>query len=97
MLFSIKNFDKLKGEPYNVGLNDANLSKAELADAIKKQVPNLYVHYAEVGTDPYNATTSSPTKKSCAKGFAAKRLMQEGIRQLIQLYSMLPRSVFKNV
>ena len=33
----IKNYSKMKGEPFNVGLSDANLSKAELCAKIKKQ------------------------------------------------------------
>ena len=42
----------MKGKPYNVGLSDANLSKWELAEAIKKHVPDFYFAAAEVGEDP---------------------------------------------
>jgi nucleoside-diphosphate-sugar epimerase len=38
-IHGIENFEKMKGEPYNVGLSDANLSKAELCGVIKQHVP----------------------------------------------------------
>ena len=34
-IFSLENFDKMKNEPYNVGLSNANLSKLELCQEIK--------------------------------------------------------------
>ena len=37
----LNNFEKMKGEPYNVGLSEANLSKLELCQKIKKQIPNF--------------------------------------------------------
>ena len=47
-LFGIENYDKMKGEPYNVGLSSANITKRELAEKIKEYVPSLYVNYSEV-------------------------------------------------
>ena len=49
---SIENFEQMKGRAYNVGLDDANLSKAELALEVKKFIPNFYIHYGEIGEDP---------------------------------------------
>ena len=37
----IKNFVKMKGQIYNVGLSDANISKKELCQHIQKQVPDF--------------------------------------------------------
>src|SRR5208282_1379212 len=34
-IHSIENFDGMRGRPYNVGLSEANLSKAELCERIK--------------------------------------------------------------
>ena len=48
----LENFDSMKDEPYNVGLSEANLSKWELCQEIRKQVPDLYFVEAEVGEDP---------------------------------------------
>jgi nucleoside-diphosphate-sugar epimerase len=86
----------MKGEPYNVGLNDANLSKAELAEKIKDQVPKLYIHYAEVGSDPDKRNYIVSNDKIKQKGFEARHSLEEGIQQLIQAYRMLPRDDFHN-
>ena len=50
--FGIKHYEKMKGEPYNVGLSSANLTKRQLAEKIKEYVPELYIHSAEIGEDP---------------------------------------------
>ena len=51
-LHCIENADAMIGMPYNVGLDAANLSKAELVEKIKEYVPSLYVNYSEIGSDP---------------------------------------------
>lgn len=94
--FCLDRFDSMKGEPYNVGLDDANLSKQELAEKIKKHVPELYIHYAETGSDPDKRNYIVSNEKIRRKGFVARRTLDEGIRQLIMTYRMLPRGAFKN-
>ena len=42
-LFVIENYDKCVGEPFNVGLSMANLSKLELAQCIKQYIPELVI------------------------------------------------------
>jgi nucleoside-diphosphate-sugar epimerase len=91
-----KSFEAMKGEAYNVGLNEANLSKAELAELIKEFVPSLYVQYAEIGADPDRRNYIVSNDKIKRKGFAARRSLAEGIRQLLQVYQMMPRSPFAN-
>lgn len=94
--FCLGHFDEMKGEAYNVGLNDANLSKAELAEKIKEHVPPLYIHYAEVGSDPDRRNYIVSNDKINRKGFIARRSLDEGIQQLIKGYRMLPRGDFRN-
>lgn len=94
--FCLERFDEMKGEPYNVGLNEANLSKAELAEKIKEYVPNLYIHFAEVGSDPDKRNYVVSNEKINRKGFVARRTLDEGIRQLIKLYAMMPPGPYRN-
>lgn len=94
--FCLEHFDEMKGEAYNVGLNDANLSKAELAAKIKEHVPSLYIHYAEVGSDPDKRNYIVSNAKIRRKGFAARRSLDVGIRQLLMAYRMLPGGAFRN-
>jgi len=51
-LFGIENYARMKGEPYNVGLSSANLTKRQLAEKIKEHVPGFYIHSAPIGEDP---------------------------------------------
>jgi nucleoside-diphosphate-sugar epimerase len=94
--FCLGRFDEMKGEAYNVGLNEANLSKAELATKIKEYVPSLYIHYAEVGSDPDKRNYIVSNDKIKQKGFEAKRSLDEGIQQLIKAYKMLPKGNYRN-
>jgi len=92
----LQHFEAMRGQVYNAGLNEANLSKAELAFKIKEHVPSLTIHFAEVGSDPDKRNYIVSNEKLRRAGFAAKHSLDEGIRQLIKLYRMLPRSAFKN-
>ncbi|MHB9023851.1 MAG: NAD-dependent epimerase/dehydratase family protein [Armatimonadota bacterium] len=94
--FSLEHFDDMRGEAYNVGLNEANLSKAELAEKIKGYIPSLYIHYAEVGTDHDKRNYIVSNEKINNKGFEAKRSLDLGIQQLLTLYRMLPIMPHRN-
>ena len=94
--YAIEHFDAMKGEAYNVGLNDANLSKAELAMKIKEHVPSLYVHYAEIGADPDRRNYIVSNDKLKSRGFVARRSLEQGITELLKLYRMLPRRPHAN-
>jgi nucleoside-diphosphate-sugar epimerase len=93
----IANAPKMIGRCYNAGLDDANLSKAELAQEIKKHVPNFFIHYAEVGSDPDKRNYIVSNKRLREAGFTAKRTLADGIQELIKGYRLLGRSPFKNV
>jgi nucleoside-diphosphate-sugar epimerase len=77
-------------------LDDANLSKAELALLVKEQVPNFYIHFAEVGSDPDKRNYIVSNQRLREAGFVAKRSLPDGIRELIKGYRMLGRSRNKN-
>lgn len=95
--YCIKNFDKMKGLPYNVGLDTANLSKEQLALKIKDDVPNFYIHFSEVGSDPDKRNYIVSNQRLRKAGFEAKRSIDEGIKELIKGYHMFGRSLVKNV
>ena len=88
----IVNFDKMKNNAYNVGLDNANLSKAELAETIKKFVPKFEIVYKEVGEDPDKRNYIVSNKKILEAGFTAKHSIEEGIKELIKGYSILLRN-----
>lgn len=94
---SIENADKMRGRPYNAGLDNANLSKEELANKIKEYVPELYIHFAEIGTDPDKRNYIVSNQRLREAGFEAKRSLDFGIQELIKGYKMLARAEMKNV
>jgi nucleoside-diphosphate-sugar epimerase len=87
----------MTGKPYNVGLDTANFSKEELALKVKNHVPNLFIHFSEIGADPDKRNYIVSNKRLREAGFEAKRSIDDGIRELLKGYRMLGRSAFKNV
>jgi len=92
----IQHSDRMVGRPYNVGLDAANLSKEELALQIKQYVPNLYIHFSEVGSDPDKRNYIVSNQRLREVGFEASRTLDQGIQELIKGYRMMPRSAFTN-
>jgi nucleoside-diphosphate-sugar epimerase len=93
----IENADRMVGRAYNLGLDDANLSKEQLALEIKKHVPNFYVHFAAVGSDPDKRDYIVSNQRLREAGFEAKRSLEEGIKELIKGYRLLGRGKFRNI
>jgi nucleoside-diphosphate-sugar epimerase len=93
----LRHRDRMTGRTFNVGLDTANLSKAELALKVKDQVPNFYIHFAEVGSDPDKRNYIVSNQRLREAGYEAKRSIEDGIRELIKGYRMLGRARFKNV
>ena len=93
----IENSDRLVGRPYNLGLDEANLSKEQLAQKVKAHVPRFHVHFAEVGSDPDRRDYIVSSQRLREAGFEATRTLGDGIRELIKGYRMMGRGAWKNV
>jgi nucleoside-diphosphate-sugar epimerase len=89
MVYAIENSPQMVGRPYNLGLDDANLSKQELCEAIQRHIPNFFVHYAEIGEDPDKRNYIVSNERLRRAGFEAKRGLDDGIRELIKAYRTL--------
>jgi nucleoside-diphosphate-sugar epimerase len=85
----IEHFADMQGEAYNVGLEEANLSKLELAEKIKEHVPELYIHCAEVGTDPDRRNYVTSYDRIGGHGFETCHSLDEGIEQLLKAFRMI--------
>lgn len=93
----IRNFEQMNGRPFNVGLDEANLSKAELAEKIKAQIPGFYIHFSEVGCDPDKRNYIVSNQRLREAGFEACRSLDQGIVELIKGYGMMGRKQFSNM
>lgn len=92
-IYCIENFDSMKNEIYNVGLSNANLSKKELCQEIKKQVPGFYFVEAEVGEDIDQRNYIVSNEKIEATGFKPRISLEVGIAELIKAYQILKHAV----
>ncbi|MGB9105688.1 MAG: NAD(P)-dependent oxidoreductase [Terriglobales bacterium] len=96
-LHCIEHGDGMVGKPFNVGLDAANLSKEELALKIKAHLPNLYIHFSEVGSDPDKRNYVVSNQRLREAGFEARRSIDDGICELLKGYRMMGRKQFSNV
>lgn len=85
----IQNSKKMDGQAYNVGLSDANLSKWELCEEIKKQIPEFYFHEAPVGEDPDKRNYIVSNEKIERTGFKPQYSLRDGIAELIKGYKVI--------
>jgi nucleoside-diphosphate-sugar epimerase len=92
----VENGTRMVGRPYNAGLDEANLSKEELALKIKQYVTNFYIHFSEVGEDPDKRNYIVSNQRLREAGFQAKRTLDDGISELLKGYKMLGRPPLRN-
>lgn len=95
-IHAVDNFESMKNQAYNVGLSNANLSKLELCEEIKKQVSNFHFVEAEVLKDPDQRNYIVSNAKIEATGFKPQVSLQEGITELIKGYRILKNEKFTN-
>lgn len=95
-LHGIGNADAMRGEIYNVGLSDANLSKLELCERIRAQVPGFVIQEAAVGKDPDQRDYIVSNEKIEATGFKTENGLDDGIRDLVKGYTMIKNTRFGN-
>ncbi len=96
-LHAIDNFEAMKNNVYNVGLSDANLSKRELCEEIKKQIPSFYYTEAKIGEDKDKRNYIVSNEKIEQTGFKPQVLLQDGIAELIKGYQIIKRNQFSNI
>ena len=94
---ALDHFDAMKGQPYNVGLSDANLSKMELCREIQKQVPDFTVMEAPIGKDPDQRNYVVSNAKIEATGYRPQVSIQRAIAELIKGYQVVRRNQHANV
>lgn len=95
-LFGIKNYDRMQGQAFNVGLSTANLSKRELAEKIKEYVPSLYIHSAPIGEDPDKRDYIVSNDKLESLGWQPQFSLDHGIKEIIRAYPLLKERKFAN-
>lgn len=96
-LHALENYESMRGEPYNVGLSEANLSKLQLCERIARHVPGFTYLEAPVGEDPDKRDYIVSNEKMERTGWRPDHGLDAGIRELIKGYRMLRNGRFANV
>ena len=94
---AIDNFDAMKGQPYNAGLEEANLSKLELCAKIQEHLPKFVYVEAEVGEDPDKRDYIVSNHRLLGTGFKTEWDLDRGIRELIKGYTIIRNTIYSNV
>ena len=96
IIFTMKNFNKLKNNVYNLGLSSANISKIMLAKKIKKHYKKLKIQIVKNRKDPDKRDYFVSNKKIEKKGFKATISLDEGISELIQVFKNDKNKIINN-
>ena len=94
---ALNNHNSMKGEIYNVGLSDANVSKKELCEYIQKQVPGFIFIDEQIGKDPDQRNYIVSNEKIEETGFKTEFSLDWGIGELLKGYTMIKNSLYGNV
>ena len=96
IIFSIKNFKKMKSNIYNLGLSSANLTKYMLAKKIKRQLKYIKIKIIKNRKDPDQRDYYVSNKKIEKKGFKATIKIEEGIKELVDIFSNSKEKIINN-
>ena len=96
-LFCIDNFQRLKSNIFNFGIEGANLTKTELAIKIKKYIPEFEFLKNEFTQDPDKRDYIVSNKKILDAGFKFKWNIDNGIEDLINKMKELPEGNYTNI
>jgi len=96
-LHGINHFEKMRGEIYNVGLSEANISKYELCQHIKKLVPSFVFMEAPLAKDPDQRNYVVSNAKIEATGYETSVDLSSGLTELVKGFVMVKNTLHGNV
>jgi nucleoside-diphosphate-sugar epimerase len=92
-VYAINKAALMKGKTFNVGLSNANLSKIELCERIKKFIPDFYITQSEINKDPdqrnYIVSNRKLETLDPKEPWFAAHSLDSGIKELIKAYSII--------
>ena len=96
ILYSLKNFNKMKNQIYNLGLSTANLTKLQLAKKVKKVNRKLKINLIKNKKDPDQRDYFVSNSKIERKGFKAKLSVDEGINEVFDVLNNSDKKYINN-
>ena len=95
-VFALENFDKMKGQAYNVGDESMNMSKSQVAQFIQEVVPNCKITESTKGEDRDKRNYEVSYKKIQALGFQSTLTVEDGIQELLKVLPFITAEEVKN-
>ncbi len=95
-IFCLNNFNNLKEQIYNIKLYNVNLTKKELCEEIKKQLPDFVYLESPIAKDLDKRDYIVSSAKIEKLGFKASISIQEGINELVKGYQIIKRNQYSN-
>lgn len=96
-IFAIEHFEEMKGKPYNCGLSSANLSKIELCEKIKEHISDFVYLEAPIGEDPDKRDYIVSNERLEKTGWRPKYSLDDGIEELIKVYTVIKKNQYSNI
>lgn len=96
-LHSMDHFENMKNRAYNVGLDDANLSKVELCGEIQRHIPQFVFFEAPIGEDPDKRDYIVSNERILSTGFTPDWSLERGILELSKCYTIVTGTGYGNV
>lgn len=96
-LHAIENYSDMYGNIYNVGLSDANISKYELCEKIKKFVPDFVFFDDQFSKDEDQRNYIVSNKKIENTGYKPKFSLDDGIVELLKGYISIRNNFHGNI
>ncbi|MEM8993446.1 MAG: NAD(P)-dependent oxidoreductase [Acidobacteriota bacterium] len=94
--YALEHFETMRDGIFNVGLSDANLTKRQLAERIRRQLPDLTILESEHGRDPDKRDYVVSNARLESLGWRPSYTLDDGITELIRVSRMLPPAAFRN-
>jgi nucleoside-diphosphate-sugar epimerase len=86
--FAIDHYPAMRDDVYNVGSEEMNYNKEEVALLIKQKI-DYYLHFAEIGKDEDQRNYEVSYAKIRGKGFKTEIDMETGIDELIRAVDLI--------
>eukprot|EP00058_Branchiostoma_floridae_P009057 XP_002594545.1 hypothetical protein BRAFLDRAFT_130804 [Branchiostoma floridae] len=84
-VFSLKNYERMKGGAFNVGDEKMNMTKASVAKCIQEMVPGCIITLSEEGEDKDKRDYEVSYAKIRKLGYHSTLSVQDGIRELVKV------------
>lgn len=94
---TIRNWESMKDNIYNVGLSSANLTKRQLAEKIKFYLPKTEIFESSTGEDPDKRDYVVSNAKLEKAGWSPGYDLDDGIQELIKAYQIIKRNQHANI